>query len=101
MKASPGSSRNCIDLPMNSPKVLSRILLYMMALDFLWTILCVMAWCRRRNSRSLCVDSMEADRRSGNVKGPPSAAEKQIEKERRYNENVDREWGRISIFLSQ
>ena len=71
-----GSRRNCIDLPMNSPKVLSRILLYMMALDFLWTILCVMAWCRRRNSRSLCVDSMEADRRSGNVKGPPSAAGK-------------------------
>ena len=57
----------------NSPKVLSRILLYMMALDFLCTILCVIAWCRRRNSRSLCVDSMEADLRSGNVRGPPSA----------------------------
>ena len=64
----------------NSPKVLSRILLYMMALDFLCTILCVMAWWRRRNSRSLCVDSMEADRRSGNVKGPPSATAKSIEK---------------------
>ena len=52
----------------------------MMALDFLCTILCVMAWWRRRNSRSLCVDSMEADRRSGNVKGPPSATAKSIEK---------------------
>ena len=43
------------------PKVLSRILLYIIAEDFLWTILCVIAWYFLLNSFSLWVDSMEAD----------------------------------------
>ena len=43
------------------PKVLSSILLYMMADDFLCTILCVIAWYFLLNSFSLWVDSIDAD----------------------------------------
>jgi hypothetical protein len=59
------------------PNVLSRILLYMTALDFLWTILWVMAWYFFLNSRSLWVDSIDSDL----IKGPgvaPIAGKSQI-----------------------
>ena len=61
----------------NLPKVLSRILLYMMALDFLWTILWVMAWYFLLNSRSLWVDSIDADLWSGNDSRSSSESEQQ------------------------
>ena len=48
---------NYIDLP----NVLSSILLYIIAEDFLWTILWEMAWYFLLNSFSDWVDSMEAD----------------------------------------
>ena len=56
------------------PKVLSKILLYMTALDFLWTIRWVMAWYFFRNSLSLWVDSSESER----VSLPDCEAEKSI-----------------------
>ena len=43
------------------PKVLSNILLYIIADDFLCTIRWLIAWYFLLNSFSLCVDSMEAD----------------------------------------
>ena len=49
----------------NLPKVLSKILLYMIADDFLWTILWVIAWYFFVNSFSLWVDSIDADLFSG------------------------------------
>ena len=50
---------------MDSPKLLSRILLYIIAEDFLCTIRWVMAWYFLLNSFSLCVDSIDADLFSG------------------------------------
>lgn len=49
------------------PNVLSRIRLYMTALDFRWTILCVIAWYFLRNSLSLWVDSRESERCNGTI----------------------------------
>ena len=49
------------------PKVLSKMRLYITALDFRWTIRCVIAWYFLRNSRSLWVDSTESDRVSGTI----------------------------------
>ena len=49
------------------PNVRSRIRLYITALDFLWTILWVIAWYFFRNSRSLCVDSTDSERCNGTI----------------------------------
>ena len=40
----------------------------MTALDFLWTMRCVIAWYFLRNSLSLCVDSIDSDRLRGPIR---------------------------------
>merc|ERR1712051_483424 len=64
----PNSPRTRITLTyLLHSNVRSRIRLYITALDFLWTILWVIAWYFFRNSLSLCVDSTDSERCKGTI----------------------------------